>query len=65
MICKNQCWECPYSECEKVRRQKETHRRYYQKNRQKRLEYQMAYNKAHKEERTAYEKMRWERRKNG
>ena len=63
MICKINCLSCPYEECERDKRQKETYRRYYQKNRERRLAYQRAYNKAHKEQRAEYNKKWWANRK--
>lgn len=51
MICKGMCNECPYTECVRDKREKEVHKRYYRKNRAQRLDYQKAYNDAHREER--------------
>ena len=65
MICKINCLSCPYEECERDKRQKETYRRYYQKNREKRIAYQKEYNKANREQIRERERMNRERRTNG
>jgi len=63
MICKNNCLFCPYDSCEREKREKATYKRYYQKHKQHRLDYQHKYNATHKEEITAYNKKRWAKRK--
>lgn len=62
MICKINCLSCPYEECEREKRQKETYRRYYQKTKERRIAYQREYNKTHKEQITEYNKKRWANR---
>ena len=63
MICDLRCLTCPYSECIRDKRQKEVYKRYYEKNREKRIAYQKEYNKAHKEQRAEYNKKWWANRK--
>lgn len=65
MICDLRCLTCPYSECIRDKRQKEVYKRYYEKNREKRIAYQKEYNKAHREQIRERERMNRERRTNG
>lgn len=65
MICDLRCLTCPYSECIRDKRQKEVYKRYYEKNREKRIAYQKEYNKAHREQIRERERMNRERKKNG
>lgn len=64
MICDLRCLTCPYSECIRDKRQKEVYKRYYEKNREKRIAYQKEYNKAHREQIRERERMNRERKKN-
>ena len=65
MICDLRCLTCPYSECIRDKRQKEVYKRYYEKNREKRIAYQKEYNKAHREQIRERERINRERKKNG
>ena len=65
MICDLRCLTCPYSECIRDKRQKEVYKRYYEKNREKRIAYQKEYNKAHREQIRERERMNRERKRNG
>ena len=65
MICDLRCLTCPYAECIRDKRQKEVYKRYYEKNREKRIAYQKEYNKAHREQIRERERMNRERRTNG
>lgn len=50
MICKQICYDCPYSECMREKRAKEVKQRYYQRHKAERLAYQKKYNEEHKEQ---------------
>lgn len=65
MICDLRCLTCPYTECIRDKRQKEVYKRYYEKNREKRIAYQKEYNKAHREQIRERERMNRERKRNG
>lgn len=65
MICDLRCLTCPYSECIRDKRQKEVYKRYYEKNREKRIAYQKEYNKTHREQIRERERINRERKKNG
>lgn len=59
MICDSMCHECKFSTCIREEHEKATYRRYYEKNREKKLAYQKAYNDAHKEKRHEQSKSQW------
>ena len=78
MICDQKCHLCTRDECLREQRQKENYRRYYEKNKEKRIAYQKEYNKSHreqylkhlkkyfethKEQRKEYDHQRWLKRK--
>ena len=80
MKCKwHDCFTCPYEECiDETNYNKDACRRYYEKNKERRILYQLAYNKAHieqkrandkryfdthKEQRKEYDHQRWLKRK--
>ena len=79
MICDLRCLTCPYSECIREQRQKDTYKKYYEANKEKRRAYQRNYNRchpeqhresmkkyqeAHKEQKREYDRQRYLRKKN-
>lgn len=50
MICDLRCLACPYSECIRDKRHKDTYKKYYEANKEKRRAYQRNYNRCHPEQ---------------